>query len=237
MYDNYLYNDVKILRAPKGVKLNDYIKHVYANDEPETAKEKIFGLTYVIALNEVKKYHTIVSMEQGMTDMAVAFMKTYNHFDPSNEEGSFMNYYKLAIRTEVLLTAFGKYKNTPEDRQLCLDSQNNISSLNNLVEDKEGKYNEIGDTLEDDYSLEDDIQTKELKTILFDIVDRTVGKTRAGDRHAAIFKKYIENKIYDLGMTTDEIGAPYGMTGNNVRKVIASKKQIVYDKWIKETQI
>lgn len=232
-----LYNNVNVLKAPKGVKTNDYIRFIYQHDEPEVAKDKIFGLTYVLALKEIRKYSNIRPMEEAITDMAIAFMKTFNAFDPSNEEGSFMNYYKLAIRTEVLLSVYGKYKNTPEDRQFWTDSQNSTSSLNNLVEDKEGKYNEIGDILEDDYNLEDDIQTRELKNIMFDIVDRTIGISRIGKTHAEIFKTYIENKIYDLGMTTDEIGDMHGVTGNNVRKMIKSKKHLVWNKWVKETQI
>ena len=232
-----MYNNVDILKAPKGVKLNDYIKTIYLNDEPEVAKDKIFRLTYLLAKKEFKKYSNLTTTEYFMTDMAVAFMKTYNKFNPSKEGGSFMSYYALAIRTEVLLTAFGKYKNTPKDRQFWLDTQNNTSSLNNLTEDKEGKRSELGNTIKDDYNLEDDIQTREAKIIMFDIIDRVIGISRIGKVHAEIFKIYLENKMDGTGMTTDEIGAMYNTTGNNIRKVINQKKHLIQRQWIKETQI
>ena len=232
-----MYNIVDILKTPKGVKMNDYIKTIYLNEEPETAKDKIFRLTYLLAKKEFRKYSNLTTAEYFMADMSIAFMKTYNKFDPSKEEGSFMNYYALAIRTEVLLSAFGRYKNTPEGRQFWLDAQNNTTSLNNLVEDKEGKRNEIGDTLEDDYNLEQDVETRQLKTILFDIIDRTINISNIGKKHSDIFKTYIGSKIDGIEITTDEIGAMYGVTGNNVRKIIKTKKHLIQERWIKETQI
>ena len=232
-----MYNDVDILKAPKGVKLNDYIKAIYLNDEPEVAKDKIFRLTYLLAKKEFKKYSNLTTAEYFMTDMAVAFMKTYNKFDPSKEGGSFMSYYTLAIRSEVLRAAFGKYSNTPKDRQFWLDAQNNTSSLNNLTEDKEGKRSELGNTLEDDYNLEDDVQARETKVIMFDIIDRVIGVSKKGKVHAEIFKTYLENKMEGTGMTADEIGAIYNITGNNIRKMFSQKKHLIQRQWIKETQI
>jgi hypothetical protein len=232
-----MYNNVDILKAPKGVKMNDYIKTIYLNDEPEIAKDKIFRLTYLLAKKEFRKYSNLISADYYMADMSIAFMKTYNKFDPSKEEGSFMSYYALAIRTEVLLSAFGRYKNTPKDRQFWLDAQNNTSSLNKMTEDKEGKRSELGNTLEDDYNLEADVESRELKTIMFDIIDRTINISNIGKKHSDIFKTFVESKIDGTDLTTDEIGEMYGVTGNNVRKIIAHKKHLIQEKWIKETQI
>lgn len=232
-----MYNNVDILKAPKGVKMNDYIKTIYLNDEPEIAKDKIFRLTYLLAKKEFRKYSNLISADYYMADMSIAFMKTYNKFDPSKEEGSFMSYYALAIRTEVLLSAFGRYKNTPKDRQFWLDAQNNTSSLNKMTEDKEGKRSELGNTLEDDYNLEKDVESRELKTIMFDIIDRTINISNIGKKHSDIFKTFVESKIEGTDLTTDEIGEMYGVTGNNVRKIIAHKKHLIQEKWIKETQI
>lgn len=232
-----MYNNVDILKTPKGVKMNDYIKTIYLNDEPEIAKDKIFRLTYLLAKKEFRKYSNLISAEYYMADVSIAFMKTYNKFDPSKEEGSFMSYYALAIRTEVLLSAFGKYKNTPKDRQFWIDAQNNTSSLNKMTEDKEGKRSELGNTLEDDYNLEADVESRELKTIMFDIIDRTINISNIGKKHSDIFKTFVESKIEGTDLTTDEIGEMYGVTGNNVRKIIAHKKHLIQEKWIKETQI
>ena len=232
-----MYNNVDILKAPKGVKMNDYIKSIYINDEPEIAKDKIFRLTYLLAKKEFRKYSNLISAEYYMADVSIAFMKTYNNFDPSKEEGSFMGYYALAIRTEVLLSAFGKYKNTPKDRQFWLDAQNNTTSLNKMTEDKEGKRSELGNTLEDDYNLEADVESRELKTIMFDIIDRTINISNIGRKHSDIFKTFVESRIEGTDLTTDEIGEMYGVTGNNVRKIIAHKKHLIQEKWIKETQI
>lgn len=232
-----MYNNVDILKAPKDVKMNDYIKSIYLNDEPEIAKDKIFRLTYLLAKKEFRKYSNLISAEYYMADMSIAFMKTYNKFDPSKEEGSFMSYYALAIRTEVLLSAFGRYKNTPKDRQFWLDAQNNTSSLNKMTEDKEGKRSELGNTLEDNYNLEEDVESRELKTIMFDIIDRTINISNIGKKHSDIFKTFVESKIEGTDLTTDEIGEMYGVTGNNVRKIIAHKKHLIQEKWIKETQI
>lgn len=232
-----MYNNVDILKAPKGVKMNDYIKSIYLNDEPEVAKDKIFRLTYLLAKKEFRKYSNLITAEYYMADMSIAFMKTYNKFDPSKEEGSFMSYYALAIRTEVLLSAFGRYKNTTKDRQFWLDAQNNTSSLNKMTEDKEGKRSELGNTLEDDYNLEEDVESRELKSIMFDIIDRTINISNIGKKHSDIFKTFVESKIDGTDLTTDEIGEMYGVTGNNVRKIIAHKKHLIQEKWIKETQI
>ena len=233
---------IDILQLPKGRTSNEYIREIYNNAktpmEIEEAKEKIFRLTYRYGLKEVKKYKDLIKDDDAISVMSIAFMKTYNNYDPSIE-GSFLGYYSSAIRTTVLRDVYGKYVNTADDRELVTTFKNNTSSYNNLVEDKEGKCNELIDTFSSDYNLEEDVENRELKAILFDIVDRKIDipSSRKGKLHADIFKTFITSRLEDNGITTDDIGEMYDMTGNNVRKLIKHKKHIIQECWVKETTI
>ena len=236
-----MYN-IDILQLPKGKTSNEYIREIYNNAktsmEIEEAKEKIFRLTYRYGLKEIKKYKDLIKDDDAISIMSIAFMKTYNNYDPSIE-GSFLGYYSSAIKSAILRDVYGKYANTADDRALVTTFKNNTSSYNNLIEDKEGKYNELIDTFSSDYNLEEDVETREWKDILFDIVDRKIDipSSRNGKTHADIFKTFIAGKLEDSGITTDDIGKMYGMTGNNVRKLINHKKKIVKECWVKETTI
>lgn len=236
-----MYN-IDILQLPKGRTSNEYIRELYNNAktpmEIEEAKEKIFRLTYRYGLKELKKYKDLIGEEDAISVMSIAFMETYNRYDPSIE-GSFLGYYGKTIRARVLRDVYGKYADYPEARELVNTIKNNTSSYNRLIEDKEGKHNELIDTFSSNYNLEEDVETKELKNILFDIIDRKIDipSSRKGKLHADIFKAFITSRLEDNGITTNDIGEIYGMTGNNVRKLIKHKKQIIQECWIKETTI
>ena len=115
--------ELKLMMVPKGYKINDYIKELYTNaktaEEIDDCKDKIFRLTYKFGLDELKRNQHMTTIEDGLGDMSLAFLKTFNNFDPTKEEASFLNYYKLAIRTEIMNTKFRKYRNRKEDRELC----------------------------------------------------------------------------------------------------------------------
>lgn len=92
----------------------------------ERSKDDLFRLTYPMALTELKRYKNMGPMDELVSCMSIAFMKTVKYYDPEAGTVSFMNYYKRAIQSEVIIGMNGRYRSNPK---LKRDFEANIGSL------------------------------------------------------------------------------------------------------------
>lgn len=115
----------------------------------ERSKDDLFRLTYPMALTELKRYTNMGPMDELISCMSIAFMKTVKYYDPEASTVSFMNYYKRAIQSEVIIGMNGRYRSNP---QLKRDFEANVGSLEFPLQDKHHKETgTIHETVADDY--------------------------------------------------------------------------------------
>lgn len=115
----------------------------------QQSKDDLFRLTYPMALTFLKSYTNLAPLEEIVSDLSVAFMKTVKYYNPEASTVSFMNYYKKSIHTEVIQSRYGRYRS---DKQLARDFEANLGSLEHPLYDKhESETGTIQDTVADDY--------------------------------------------------------------------------------------
>lgn len=115
----------------------------------EKSKDDLFKLTYPMALTELKRYKNMGPMDELISCMSIAFMKTVKYYDPEADTVSFMNYYKRAMYSEVIIGMNGRYRSNP---QLKRDFEANVGSLEFPLYDKhDNETGTIHDTVADDY--------------------------------------------------------------------------------------
>jgi DNA-directed RNA polymerase specialized sigma subunit len=101
----------------------------------ERSKDDLFKLTYPMALTELKRYTNMGPMDELISCMSIAFMKTIQYFDPEASTVSFMNYYKRAIYSEVIIGMNGRYRYDPK---LKRDFEANVGSLEYELSNDDG---------------------------------------------------------------------------------------------------
>ena len=88
---------VKRFTIPEGYKLSEYAsllaQEIQAGNNVEENKDKLYRATYPVLFEYVLKFKNLASEENLVSDMALAFMRTINNFDPSVPNASFINYY------------------------------------------------------------------------------------------------------------------------------------------------
>lgn len=115
----------------------------------ERSKDDLFKLTYPMALTFLKRYTNLAPLEDMVSDLSIAFMKTIKYYNPEASTVSFMNYYKKAIHTEVIQSRYGRYIS---NKQLARDFEANVGSLEHPLYDKhDNETGTIQDTVADDY--------------------------------------------------------------------------------------
>ena len=133
--------DVEYYEIPQGYKYNDFINKlvidIRAGVNVEENKDILFRITYPLAVKELKKYSAIDTYAEMLPDVSIAFMKTLKNYDPYKERSSFMNYYKLAMRSEILLTRY-QNRNT-EDKRLRTLYDDSVASLDMRFGNKKGQ--------------------------------------------------------------------------------------------------
>ena len=115
----------------------------------ERSKDDLFRLTYPMALTELKRYKNLGPMDELVSCMSIAFMKTVNYYDPEAGRVSFMNYYKQTMLSEVIIGMNGRYRNNPK---LKRDFEANVRSLEYELSNDDGSDNlSIHEMVADDY--------------------------------------------------------------------------------------
>ena len=197
----------------------------------EQSKNDLFSLTYPMALTEVKRYLNMGRpLEDLVSDLSIAFMKTLRNYNSEASTVSFMNYYKRAIFCTVLETRYGRYKNTKEDQQLLRDFESNTGSIEYVIfKDKDGVDDiTLGDTIgslsNDIDNLIEDITLKELidgcLNKIFDPTRQGAGEKRNAKARQA-FGAWMYNLVEDNGYSQTEVGIQNGLQKSNMNNYVA----------------
>lgn len=196
----------------------------------ERSKDDLFKLTYPMALTELKRYTNMGPMDELVSCMSIAFMKTVKYFDPEASTVSFMNYYKRAIQSEVIIGMNGRYRYSP---QLKRDFEANVGSLEYELANDDGSDNlSIHEIVADDYwdgyfdekinyeGLIDDIRTCMYNVMYKKQKGRRVRSTKSDSKKS--FERWIESMIQDEELTqqqvSDELSIGKSAVNNAVSK-------------------
>ena len=196
----------------------------------ERSKDDLFKLTYPMALTELKRYTNMGPMDELISCMSIAFMKTVKYYDPEAGTVSFMNYYKRAINSEVIIGMNGRYRSNPK---LKRDFEANIGSLEYELANDDGSDNlSIHEMVADDYwdgyfdekinyeGLIDDIRTCMYNVMYKKQKGRRVRTTKSDSKKS--FERWIESMIQDEELTqqqvSDELSIGKSAVNNAVSK-------------------
>lgn len=179
----------------------------------ERSKDDLFKLTYPMALTELKRYTNMGPMDELISCMSIAFMKTVKYFDPEASTVSFMNYYKRAIQSEVIIGMNGRYRSNPK---LKRDFEANIGSLEYELSNDDGSDNlSVHEMVADDYwdgyfdekinyeGLIDDIRTCMYNVMYKKQKGRRVRSTKSDSKKS--FERWIESMIQDEELTQQQV--------------------------------
>lgn len=222
---------VNILKAPKGIKINDYIKEIYreanTEDEIEQAKDKIFRLTYKFGLDQLKLMHDRVTLEEGIGSMSLAFMKTFNNFDPSVEGASFINYYKMAIHSQVICDQLGKYRGSEESKEIFNKVENTMWSLDEPTEGKDGNSGTRGDIMPSGFDINEEVYYNILIKRILEIVEEHLAKDdkRKDPKLNLVFMDYINGHIYGGNNKREYLAEKYGISESQVKGFIYRQRK------------
>lgn len=196
----------------------------------ERSKDDLFKLTYPMALTELKRYTNMGPMDELISCMSIAFMKTIQYFDPEASTVSFMNYYKRAIYSEVIIGMNGRYRYDPK---LKRDFEANVGSLEYELSNDDGSDNlSIHEIVADDYwdgyfdekinyeGLIDDIRTCMYNVMYKKQKGRRVRSTKSDSKKS--FERWIESMIQEEELTqqqvSDELSIGKSAVNNAVSK-------------------
>ena len=222
---------VNMLKAPKGIKINDYIKQIYmeanTEDEIEQAKDKIFRLTYKFGLDQLKLMHDRVSLEEGIGSMSLAFMKTFNNFDPSVEGASFINYYKMAIHSQVLRDQLGKYRSTEEAKKIFNKVKGTMWSLDEPTEGKDDDFRTRGDIMSSSFDIHEEVYYNILTERILEIAGEILAKNdkRKDPKLNLVFMDYIKGHIYGGNNKLQYLSEKYELNEVQVRGFICRQRK------------
>lgn len=102
----------------------------------ERSKDDLFKLTYPMALTELKRYTNMGPLDELIGYMSIAFMKTVKYYNSDIDTVSFMNYYKRAMHSEVIMGMNGRYRSNPKIKR---DFEANLRSLEYEMSIENGK--------------------------------------------------------------------------------------------------
>lgn len=196
----------------------------------ERSKDDLFKLTYPMALTELKRYTNMGPMDELVSCMSIAFMKTVKYYDPEASTVSFMNYYKRAINSEVIIGMNGRYRYDPK---LKRDFEANVGSLEYELSNDDGSDNlSVHEMVADDYwdgyfdeminyeGLIDDIRTCMYNVMYKKQKGRRVRTTKSDSKKS--FERWIESMIQDEELTqqqvSDELSIGKSAVNNAVTK-------------------
>jgi DNA-directed RNA polymerase specialized sigma subunit len=196
----------------------------------ERSKDDLFRLTYPMALTELKRYKNMGPMDELVSCMSIAFMKTVKYYDPEASIVSFMNYYKRAINSEVIMGINGRYRSNP---QLKRDFEANIGSLEYELSNDDGSDNlNIHEMVADDYwdgyfdekmnyeGLIDDIRTCMYNVMYKKQKGRRVRSTKSDSKKS--FEIWVEAMINeDEELTQQQVADDLGIGKSAVNNAVS----------------
>lgn len=198
------------------------MRSIKTKEGKEAAKELIFRLTYPWALNYVKKFKNLGDPEDFSGDMSIAFMKTFNNYKVEKEGTSFLKYYKMAIRSEIVNHYYGKYRMSEEGKTLVTTVKNLMNYLDEPLRNKGEKgistkkdslIDEVidftSDLVEEDYK-------KEIKALAWEALQSREHKRNT----EIIYMHYIDRVLEGEFTTYTQLARELNKPATSVRKAI-----------------
>ena len=220
---------VKRFNIPEGYKLSEYAsllaQEIQAGNNVEENKDKLYRATYPVLFEYVLKFKNLASEENLVSDMALAFMRTINNFDPSVPNASFINYYKLATKTEIFNNEYRKYKRNEESRKLKSLFEGTLYSLEMPLVDKHGiDTGTLHETIADErLIIDDELMNEEFRKDLAIAVDRVFEKASKGPRSEKtrkLIEAHIQNELSDKPILQKELAAKFGIKRQSVGNAV-----------------
>ena len=190
-----LYYALNKYQIPEGYTFNSYINEAVENirngNDVEYYEDTLFRLTYPNAVKEVNKLSNYAEPTELLPLMSIAFMTTLDRFDPEKANVSFMNYYKVSIRNNVIM-AYDKHRGAKEEnKEYYKRCEKTMRSMEELVPVQKNSMLPLYTMIEDSKALIDEnVMYDNLIDDLYRIIDTLF--TPKQEKTKAIFKSYID---------------------------------------------
>lgn len=231
-----LYYALNKYQIPEGYTFNSYINEAVENirngNNAEYYQDTLFRLTYPNAVKEVNKLSNYAEPTELLPLMSIAFMTTLDRFDPEKDNVSFMNYYKVSIRNNVIM-AYDKCRNaTEENKAYYKRCEKTMRSMEELVPVQKNSMLPLYTMIEDSKALIDEnLSYENLIETIFRIIDTKLF-TPKQEKTKAIFMRYINACINGEKWNQKKIAKEFGIVQGYVSKI-----KIKYCRKLKEELI
>ena len=231
-----LYYALNKYQIPEGYTFNSYINEAVENirngNNAEYYEDTLFRLTYPNAVKEVNKLSNYAEPTELLPLMSIAFMTTLDRFDPEKDNVSFMNYYKVSIRNNVIM-AYDKHRGASEEnKEYYKRCEKTMRSLDELVSISNCDMVPLYCLVEDNKALIDEnLSYENLIETIFRIIDTKLF-TPKQEKTKAIFMRYINACINGEKWNQKKIAKEFGTVQGYVSKI-----KIKYCRKLKEELI
>lgn len=214
-----------------GNTVNQEIKRLMDNIregiDVERSQDDLFRLTYPMALTELKRYTNMGPLDELISYMSMAFMKTIKHYNSEIDTVSFMNYYKRVIHSEVIIGMNGRYRNNPKlkrefefnlrylEYDVNIDNGKDDISFHEMVADDywDGYFDKKADyegTVDDIYRC--------MNKVLY---EKRRGCRATKSKAKKSFERWVEAMVQDEKITQQQIADDLGIGKSAVNNSIA----------------
>ena len=217
-----LYYALNKYQIPEGYTFNSYINEAVENirngNDVEYYQDTLFRLTYPNAVKEVNKLTNYAELTELLPLMSIAFMTTLDKFDPEKANVSFMNYYKVSIRNNVIM-AYDKHRGAKEEnKEYYKRCEKTIRSMEELVPVQKNSMLPLYTMIEDNKALIDEnVMYDNLIDDLYRIIDTLF--TPKQERTKAIFVSYIDACINGEKWDQKKVAKKFGTVQGYVSKI------------------
>ena len=217
-----LYYALNKYQIPEGYTFNGYIKEAVENirngNDVEYYEDTLFRLTYPNAVKEVNKLSNYAEPTELLPLMSIAFMTTLDKFDPEKANVSFMNYYKVSIRNNVII-AYDKHRGSKEEyKEYYKRCEKTMRSMEELVPVQKNSMLPLYTMIEDNKAnIDEDVMREELIATIFRVID--IMFTPKQEKTKAIFTSYINACINGEKWDQKKIAKEFGTVQGYISKI------------------
>lgn len=230
-----LYYALNKYQIPEGYTFNSYINEAVENirngNNAEYYQDTLFRLTYPNAVKEVNKLSNYAEPTELLPLMSIAFMTTLDRFDPEKDNVSFMNYYKVSIRNNVIM-AYDKHRGAKEEnKEYYKRCEKTMRSMEELVPVQKNSMLPLYTMIEDNKAnIDEDVMREELIATIFRIIDTLF--TPKQEKTKAIFMSYIDACINEEKWDQRKVAKEFDTVQGYISKI-----KIKYCRKLKEELI
>ena len=217
-----LYYALNKYQIPEGYTFNGYINEAVENirngNDVEYYQDTLFRLTYPNAVKEVNKLTNYAEPTELLPLMSIAFMTTLDRFDPEKANVSFMNYYKVSIRNNVIM-AYDKHRGAKEEnKEYYKRCEKTMRSMEELVPVQKNSMLPLYTMIEDSKALIDEnVMYDNLIDDLYRIIDTLF--TPKQEKTKTIFMSYIDACINGEKWDQKKIAKEFGTVQGYISKI------------------